>query len=104
MKRKIRKIKTHHNTQITQQKNKKKQSHNTTQTTKHNHAQRETDEVAPSYAVVYGLTKHFNSTGTSLFLEKETGWSNLKTLAMNERAQGNSNPHNPKRFVRCCWV
>jgi len=54
--------------------------------------------IPVSYASVYPLTKAFNDSGTSLFLEKESGFSLLKTLPMNERAQGNSNPHHDGRL------
>ena len=49
--------------------------------------------VPASYASVYGMTTKFDRSGTGLFLEKESGHSLLKTLPMNERAQGNFNPH-----------
>jgi hypothetical protein len=54
-------------------------------------------EVPTSYACVYTLTNEFNNSGTALFLEKESGFSLLKTLSMNERAQGNFNPHHTGR-------
>jgi hypothetical protein len=53
--------------------------------------------VPGSYASVYALTRDFNTSGTGLFLEKESGFSLLKTLPMNERAQGNFNPHHEGR-------
>ena len=46
-----------------------------------------------SYASVLGLTDQFDNSGTGLFLEKKSGLSLLKTLPMNEEAQGNFNPH-----------
>ena len=50
-------------------------------------------EVPQCYASLLSLTTKFNESGTGIYLEKETGWSLLKTLPMNERAQGNINPH-----------
>ena len=49
--------------------------------------------VPTSYASVLALTNEFNNSGTGLYLEKSTGYSLLKTLPMNEAAQGAFNPH-----------
>ena len=49
--------------------------------------------VPTSYASVLSLTDEFQNSGTSLYLEKSTGYSLLKTLPMNEAAQGAFNPH-----------
>ena len=55
--------------------------------------QDEARTVPTSYASVLPLTTEFNNTGTGLFLEKTSGFSLLKTLPMNEEAQGAINPH-----------
>jgi hypothetical protein len=51
--------------------------------------------VPTSYASVLPLTKAFNRSGTGLWVEAATQTSLLQTVAMNNAAQGNMNPHNP---------
>ena len=55
-------------------------------------------EVPSCYASLLSLTREFNQSGTGIYLEKGTGWSLLKTLPMNEEAQGNMNPHVKQRL------
>lgn len=50
-------------------------------------------QVPISYASVLPLTTGFNHSGTGLWYEKSTGFSLLKTVDMNNRAQGSMNPH-----------
>lgn len=52
-------------------------------------------QVPGSYASVLPLTTQFNRSGTGLWVEAATGTSLLKTVAMNNAAQGNMNPHVP---------
>jgi len=49
--------------------------------------------VPRSFASVLPLTTEFNESGTGLWYEKSTGYSLLKTVDMNNRAQGAMNPH-----------
>jgi len=63
------------------------------------------DKTVPaSYASVLGLTDQFDNSGTGLFLEKKSGLSLLKTLPMNEEAQGNFNPHMDGRLHKELFI
>ena len=49
--------------------------------------------VPVCYACVLPLTRDWNSSGTGIWVERGTGFSLLKTVSMNNQAQGNMNPH-----------
>jgi hypothetical protein len=54
---------------------------------------RRNGEVPLSFASVLPLTNEFENSGTGLWYEKSTGLSLLKTVEMNNMAQGRMNPH-----------
>jgi len=53
--------------------------------------------VPPAFASVLPLTRAFNSSGTSLFAERSTGLSMLKTRAEVDAVMGAMDPHNPRK-------
>jgi hypothetical protein len=54
--------------------------------------------VPHSYASILPLTIDFNRSGTGLWRERVTKLNILSTLAENEAAQGNMNPHVERRL------